>query len=204
MSVNPSPEQIGPGSTNAAPQGIPAAPLAAPAVPPQPAAAAPNYTPIALGAVGSVIALAGALLGWVLVQSCASVAGFFSACVTVPAPAGYGGVDSMVAMAPTVAMLGALLGLVMLLLQKPVTGLVAGLMGIVTLLFAVVFLTSFGGVESAISAQVGGVASASVNVTIGIGVYITIVGGALLAGAGFMQFAKLKATAGSAPTPSVA
>lgn len=183
-----------------APQGVPAGPVGAPAAPAK-APSEPSYGPIVLGAVGGLVVLVGALLGWALIQTCASAAGFFSMCVTAPMPASVS-LDPMLGMAPTIAMLCALLGIVMLVLQKPVTGIAAGLMGVAALLFAVVYLTSFSGVETAITTGFG--VGASVNVSVGIGVYITMVGGLLMALGGFLQFSKLKAPAASAATPVTA
>jgi hypothetical protein len=178
----------------------------APPPPPPPAGPAKEKGngPIALGAVGGIVALFGVLIGWTLVQTCASAGGFFSMCVTVPLSVPLGSYDAMLGIAPTVAMVCALGGIVALLLKKPVTGLAASAMGALALIFAVIFMVNFAGVEAAIATDVGGGASASVKVAAGFGLYVTIIGGLLLAIAGFMQWSQLKAPAAEAAKATTA
>jgi hypothetical protein len=177
-----------------------------PSAPSSAAAPAPEagHGPIILGAVGGLVALFGVLIGWTLIQSCVSAGGFFSMCVSVPLNVPLGSYDALLGVAPTIALVCALAGIGLLVVRKPVTGLAATAMGALTLVFAVLFMVNFGGVQAAIATDVGGGVSASIKVGVGFGVYLTIIGGLLMAIGGLMQWSKLKVSAPKAAAPASA
>jgi hypothetical protein len=159
--------------------------------------------PLVLGLLGGVLALLGAVIGWMQVQSCASAMGF-SMCVAVPVPPSYaiGNFDAFVAMAPLLALAFGVVGMAVVCLQKPTTGLVAGLMGVLSLVMAVLWLVRATPFFATIQSQMGG-ASASVSVGAGFGLYITMFGALMLAIGGLVQWKALKAQAAKAVAPAV-
>jgi len=166
---------------------------------PAPAAEKPKqWGPVVIGLVGGIIALLGAVIPWTLVQSCAGALGI-ELCISLPIPVPLGTLNPLLGIAPILALLTALVGIVLLFLHKPMTGMVAGLMGILSMLFGILFIVSFGGIETELLNLVGGGGSASIRVGVSFGVYLTIIGGLILGIGGFMQWMKLK---GSAAAPS--
>jgi hypothetical protein len=172
----------------------------------QPAPAAPtgpSAGPMVLGLLGGVIALLGALIGWLQVQSCVGAMGF-NMCVSVPVPPSYaiGNLDAFLGMAPMLALLFGLIGIVTVVLQKPQTALVGGLLGLASMAIAVVWMVRATPFFAVIQSNMGG-ASASVSVGAGIGLYISIFGSLMLALGGFVQWKALKAFASKAAPAAV-
>ena len=174
-----------------------------PAPPPGPKG--PSAGPMVLGLLGGLIALLGAVIGWIQVQTCAGMMGF-SMCVSVPVPPSYaiGNFDAFLGMAPLLALVFALIGMVVVLLQKPQTALVGGLMGVASMALAVVWMVRATPFFAVIQSNMGG-ASASVSVGPGFGLYISIFGSLMLAVGGLVQWKALKAYAlKAAPTAAPA
>jgi hypothetical protein len=151
--------------------------------------------------VGGLIGLLGALIGWLMVQTCAGALGF-NICVSVPVPPSFsiGSADALLGISPTLALVGCLGGLVLAVLRKPMTALLAGVLGLVAFLMCVLYLTRVGNVTAAIQAAMGG-ASASVRVGVGFGLWMSLIGSLLLTVGGLMQWLgfRKKPAAGAAP-----
>ena len=158
--------------------------------------------PMVIGLIGGLLAAVGALIGWLQVQSCVGAMGF-NMCVTVPVPPSYaiGNLDAFVGIIPTLALAFGFGGLALAVVQKPITGLVAGVLGVLSLVMAVVWLARATPLFAVIQSNMGG-ASASVTVGPGIGLYVTIFGSLMLAVGGLMQWKALKARAAAAATPA--
>jgi hypothetical protein len=128
----------------------------------------------------------------------------FNMCVSVPVPASYaiGSLDAFVGVIPTLALAFGFGGLALAVVQKPATGLIAGLMGVLSLVMAVLWVARATPLFAVIQANMGG-ASASVTVGPGIGLYVSMIGSLLLAAGGIVQWKALKAQAATA-APAVA
>jgi hypothetical protein len=165
--------------------------------PPQPDV---SSGPMVVGILGGVLALAGAFIGWLQIQACAGAMGF-NMCVAAPLPPTFSlsSFDAFVGMGSFIGLLFGIVGIGLLAVQKPVTGLVAGLVGVVTLVVALIWLSRASALFSTIAASVGG-ASSSVTVGAGIGLYVSIFGAFMLSLGGIMQWRALKGRARAAAT----
>jgi hypothetical protein len=147
-----------------------------------------------LGLVGGLLALMGALIGWLMIQTCASALGI-SMCVAVPLPPGFaiGSYDALMGIAPLLTMIFGLVGVVFAVLRKPLFALLAGVFGIVSLLLCVLYLVRAGGLASQLNSIIGGTGgSVSLSVGASIGLYLSLIGALLLTVGGFMQWKGLK------------
>ena len=170
-----------PGMTNA--PGIP------PAMPPAAPAKEVSWTPVIIGLLGGLMALIGGVLPWLEMRTCVST--IIQICVAVPLPFALGSLSPILGIGQILALVFGLIGLVLLFLQKPMTGMVAGVMGILALVFAVLYFVTAPAYFTQLS---GGVVD--IQIGLGFGIYITMIGGVLLLVGGLMQWKGLKAKAG--------
>ena len=188
-------------SLMAVPAGAPPSPamMDAPMVAPPPPAKETQWAPIMLALVGGIIGILGAVLPWIQAQLCTGV-GLIQFCVPWPLPTVFavGSYDGFLAVGNLLALLFALVGMVLVFLQKPMTGMIAGVMGLVTFAVALLWILRAGSVVTVMQLAVGA-AYANVTVSIGFGVYVTVVGGLLLMIGGFMQWMKLRGAAAAKP-----
>jgi hypothetical protein len=162
------------------------------AVPAPPKEPDPPWAAIILGLIGGLVALVGAVMPWISFQTCAQ-ASVFRFCLPFGLPTGWAGVGSYNAFLPLAAPLAlvlALVGLVMLFLGKPPLGLGASAAGAGAVAIAAVYIAVAGPLLPQMGADLELMDTASVSVTasIGVGVYVTMVGAVMLVLAGIIDW----------------
>lgn len=152
--------------------------------------------PMILGILGGVLALVGTVMPWVNV--CASALGI-SICVPfsglgisgLAAQAGpSASVPALVGFAPLLVLLLGIVGLVFMLLKKPMFAMLGMVMGLLVLLLCLLWYMQ----ASPLFISVGGA-----SIGAGFGVWLSLVGGLLLMVGGLLGMKALKGAAPAAP-----
>ena len=151
--------------------------------------------PMILGIVGGVLALLGTVLPWV--SACASTIGI-NICLSfsglsiggLAAAAGGLSVSPIITLAPILCLLFGIIGLVMMLMKKPMMAMLGMVMGLLIFILALLWYMS----ASPIFISVAGV-----SIGPGFGIWITLIGGLLLLVGGFMGMKALKGMTPPAP-----
>jgi hypothetical protein len=171
---------------------------------PMPAALGPDMgkykTPMILGIVGGVLALVGTFLPWINV--CAGALGInlclpFSGIGISGAAAQLGataGVPALVGFAPLLVLVFGLVGLVMMLLKKPMMCMLALVMGLLVVVLALLWYMQASPLF--VTMNVGEV---SESIGAGFGVWLSLIGGLLLLVGGLMGMKALKGMPAPAP-----
>lgn len=173
--------------------------FAPPAYLPPPAAAPPvdeeNYQTMVLGLIGGVLVLFGAMMSWVAIQSCVNGFGT-SFCITVPIPPTFAisSIDSILAIAPLIAIILGLVGLLLSLLRNQAAAMAAGTSGVIALVFVFLYVSRLAVLNDALH-SIGGGGTVTVQAAPGIGLWVSMIGGVMLAAGGFTQMRTLKARA---------
>src|SRR5690242_16351168 len=154
-----------------APMGAGGMPMPAPAAP-----AKSNMMPMVLGLVGGILALLGGLIGWLQIQACV-----LTICISVPMPPGISiaSYDAILGMAPLLTVLFGLIGIVMVVLRKPMVAMIVLLMGILALVMCILFFVRAGALQSALQSVFPGGTGGSVSVGASIGLWLSLIGALL-------------------------
>ncbi len=165
----------------------------------QPPPSPPSDTPwgaIVLGLIGGLLAILGSILPWINFQTCTDAV-FFRICLPFGVPgawAGVGSYNALLGIAAPIALLLGIVGLILLFLNKPEMGLASAGLGGGVMVLGILHIA----IATPLLAQMGvdisllNVVSVTVTASIGVGVYLAIVGGIMLMLAGLLDWKMLK------------